>query len=401
VPRTPSFPAYRLHKPSGQAVVTVRTSGGRRRDVYLGPHNTPESRTEYARVIAELAAAGPAPPSPSPSGPAPADLTVHELLAAFWRHAEQHYRGADGEPTSELTNYRILLRPVRELYGHTRAAAFGPLALKAVRQRYVDAGLCRPVVNRRVSKVRHVFRWAASEQLVPVAVYQALATVAGLQKGRTTAPDPDPVGPVAEADVRATLPFVGRTIRAMVDVQLLTGMRPGEVCRLRPCEIDTARPVWVFRPSHHKTAHRGKTRVITIGPKAQAVLERFTPADPADYYFSPRRVVAALRAEKAANRKTPRYPSHMARNEAKRKTAAERVAGARYKANSYAIAIARGVDRANARRERLAGAGNFEPVPAWHPNQLRHTHATEVRKRFGLEAAQVALGHERADVTQV
>jgi site-specific recombinase XerC len=37
----------------------------------------------------------------------------------------------------------------------------------------------------------------------------------------------------------------------------------------------------------------------------------------------------------------------------------------------------------------------------WHPNQLRHAYATQVRKDFGLEAAQVALGHSRADVTQV
>jgi integrase len=40
-------------------------------------------------------------------------------------------------------------------------------------------------------------------------------------------------------------------------------------------------------------------------------------------------------------------------------------------------------------------------VPPWNPNQLRHTLATEVRKRFGVEAAQVLLGHSRADVTQV
>jgi integrase len=32
---------------------------------------------------------------------------------------------------------------------------------------------------------------------------------------------------------------------------------------------------------------------------------------------------------------------------------------------------------------------------------LRHSHASEVRRRFGLEAAQVALGHSSADVTQV
>ena len=40
-------------------------------------------------------------------------------------------------------------------------------------------------------------------------------------------------------------------------------------------------------------------------------------------------------------------------------------------------------------------------VPVWRPNQLRHAFATEVRKRFGLEAAQVGLGHAKADVTQV
>jgi integrase len=40
-------------------------------------------------------------------------------------------------------------------------------------------------------------------------------------------------------------------------------------------------------------------------------------------------------------------------------------------------------------------------VPTWTPNQLRHTFATEVRKRYGLESAQVLLGHQRCDVTQV
>jgi len=37
----------------------------------------------------------------------------------------------------------------------------------------------------------------------------------------------------------------------------------------------------------------------------------------------------------------------------------------------------------------------------WSPNQLRHTAATEIRQRFGLEAAQAALGHRAADVTQI
>jgi hypothetical protein len=46
--RPPRTPSYRLHKPSGQAVVTL---GGR--DVYLGKFETPESRAEYDRVVAE------------------------------------------------------------------------------------------------------------------------------------------------------------------------------------------------------------------------------------------------------------------------------------------------------------------------------------------------------------
>lgn len=37
----------------------------------------------------------------------------------------------------------------------------------------------------------------------------------------------------------------------------------------------------------------------------------------------------------------------------------------------------------------------------WSPNQLRHTAATEIRRQFGLEAAQVTLGHSNANVTQI
>lgn len=58
-----------------------------------------------------------------------------------------------------------------------------------------------------------------------------------------------------------------------------------------------------------------------------------------------------------------------------------------FSAERYANAIADGAERAG--------------VDRWHPSQFRHTFASEVRRRFGLEAAQVLLGHPRADVTQV
>jgi integrase len=40
-------------------------------------------------------------------------------------------------------------------------------------------------------------------------------------------------------------------------------------------------------------------------------------------------------------------------------------------------------------------------IPVWHPNQLRHARGTEVRKHYGLEAAQAVLGHAELGVTQV
>ena len=51
------------------------------------------------------------------------------------------------------------------------------------------------------------------------------------------------------------------------------------------------------------------------------------------------------------------------------------------------------------RLKKLATA--WRKAHCWHPNQLRHHAATEIRRQFGLEAAQVVLGHAKADVTQV
>jgi integrase len=401
VPRpTPTIPSYRLHKASGQAVVTVRLADGGRRDVYLGEFNSDASRREYARVITELAAVPVADQVVDPT--VPPDLTIDEVLVPFWTHAQKHYRRTDGTSTNELMEYRQTLKPLRHLYGKTLAKEFGPLALKAVRRAMVDQGWCRRLINARVGRVRRVFKWAASEQLVPVAVWQALTTVKGLQRGRSDAREVERVKPVAEDDARATLPYLRPQVRGMVELQLLTGMRPGEVCGIRPCDIDTSRAVWEYRPPQHKLSYLEKDRVICIGPRAQSILKRFTPADPMECYFSPVRAVEQLHAERSAVRKTPRYASHVARNAAKRAAAPRRKPAHQYGVSSYGQAIARAVERANEERARTAGpGGQFVPVPHWHPNQLRHSHATEVRRRYGLETAGASLGHDRMSATEV
>ncbi|WP_439627603.1 tyrosine-type recombinase/integrase [Gemmata sp.] len=411
-PKNP-VPAYRFHKQSGQAIVTVNL-GDRRKDYLLGPYDSPESKVEYRRVLDDLAAG-------RLDRAAPADLTVNELCLRYWKHAGEHYRNPDGSPTSEVDCVRYAVRVLREEAGEVHARLFGPVLLKQVREAMVRKGWARPTVNEACNRVKRVFRWAVENELVPADRWEALRSVPGLQKGRTNAPEPDPVGPVDRGRVAATLPFVRSPVRGMIEVQLLTGMRPQDVVRVRPRDLDASGPVWLYRPPLHKNAYRGKARVVAIGPKAQAVLKEFAPADPDAHYFSPRSAVESLRAERAAARKTPRWASHLRRNELKRKAEPLRPPGEGYTTHGYAVAVARGCELAYpppahlARRDgesrkewklRLTPAQKAElkawrDAHHWHPNQLRHTHGTEVRKRYGLEAAQVVLGHESADVTQV
>lgn len=214
--RTNSVPSYRLHKQSGQAIVTLSDGLGGRRDVLLGAFGSSESRAEYARVVGEWEASGRSlPRCPTRGTP---DLTVNEMLVRYWRFAEEHYRAPDGEPTSELDDIRKTLRPLRELYGHTPAKDFGPLALKAVRAHMIDAGYCRGVINQRVGRVKRCFKWAVGEELIPPSVLHGLLAVAGIQRGRTAARETEPVGPVEDARVEAVLPLVLPPVRAMIQL---------------------------------------------------------------------------------------------------------------------------------------------------------------------------------------
>src|SRR5262249_10784133 len=119
-------PAYRLHTPTGRAVVTLCD-----RDFYLGKYGTRESRAEYDRIIAEWLANGRTLPR-SGSGKG-ADVTNNELLLAFHKWAETYYV-KHGRITNEVWHVRYAIKPIRELYEEELARDFGPLQLKTVRQ---------------------------------------------------------------------------------------------------------------------------------------------------------------------------------------------------------------------------------------------------------------------------
>jgi integrase len=109
-------------------------------------------------------------------------------------------------------------------------------------------------------------------ELVPPQVLHGLQAVAALRKGRTTAPESKPVKPVPDEHVDPILPLVARQVAAMIRLQRLAGMRPGEVVIMRPGDVDRSGTVWIYRPGKHKTDYRGHEREIYLGPQAQEVL---------------------------------------------------------------------------------------------------------------------------------
>jgi len=286
---------------------------------------------------------------------------------------------------------------LKQLYGHTQVANFGPLALKALREHWIRAGLCRNVINQRAGIVRRIFKWGVSEALVPQAVLQGLQAVDGLRRGRTEARETEPVGPVADVTVEATLPHLPPVIADMVRFQRLVGCRPGEVCGLRPCDVDTAGEVWVYRPESHKTQHHGRERRVYIGPQAQDVLRPYLLRDKEAQCFTPedseRRRKRAMREQ----RKSRVQPSQRDRSKRRPKVRPND----HYTKDGYARAIRRACDKAWPAPEGLseAEAREWQGQHRWAPNQLRHSVATKLRATYGIEAAQTVLGHADPKIT--
>ena len=371
MPAAPKAPSYRLHKPTGQAVVTLAG-----KDRYLGRHGTPESVAEYGRLVGEWMLNG------RRAAATASDLTINELLVVYLDFADGYYR-KNGEPTPEPAGLRLSFRPLRQHYGHTEVGEFGPSRLKAVRQAMIDARLCRPEINRRIGKIIRAIKWGVEAEMVSPTVLHGLKAVPGLKRGRTEAREPAPIRPVPDALVDAIRPHVSRQVWAMVDLQRLTGMRPGEVCIMRSSDLDTSGHIWLYTPQTHKTEHHGRERPIFLGPQAQAVLRPWLREEGTAYLFSPAEARVERFISMRENRKTPVQPSQRDR----RKPKPDRLPADRYDPRSYHHAVRYGCAKAN--------------VPNWHPHQLRHNAATRLRKEFGLDTARAVLGHSSTAVTEI
>lgn len=313
------------------------------KEVYLpGLFGSKESREAYARFIAEQSK------RPESSlvveAPCPDLLSISELVLLYSEHAENYYR-KDGKPTGEHVCIKYAVRPLEALFGISLAREFGPKKLKLLREEMIRLDWSRRHINAAVRRIKRMFTWAAEEELLPGEVALNLRAVQGLKKDRSTAREKPEVGTVPDDHVMAALPYVSPRVRDLLLVMRRSGMRPGEALSMTVEAIDRTDPeCWIYRPGRHKVEHHGKGRVVFLGPKCQEILLS--------------RIVAT-----GSGRLFP--------------------IGSR--------SLHKGVVEACDKAE----------VPRWSPNMLRHAYGTEIRRRFGLEEAQVTLGHSKADVTQV
>lgn len=365
-------PGYLLHKPSGQARVRIRG-----RDYYLGRHNSPESWKKYHQLLAQYAEQ-----ADEVLPVIRCDQTsVAELVAQYVEFASEHFRHNRDE------RYRIkaAITPLVELFGSLAVDEFSPRKLKEVRQSLIDRRnlrtgkpLCRKYVNQLTALIKKIFKWGVSEELVPVVVYQALDTVQGLRKGRTAGvSESKPIKPVPEEHIDVVLPFLQPELATMVQVQLLSGMRPDEVTIMKPSLIDRSGEAWVYtipsRFDDESDVVGSKTdwleqvnhKQILLGPQVQQLLEPWLRRySENEFLFSPKRVCART------GRHNPARPPRD-----------------RYDDESYCQAVQRACKRAK--------------VPYWTPGRLRHNAATRIRQQFGAEAARLVLGHRHLSTTEI
>ena len=299
---------------------------------------------------------------------------------------------------NNLGRVELALGPLRELFGPEEASKFSPKRLVAVRDRMIDSGkLCRREINSRVRSIRRAFGWAVADEKVPPSIAHGLDQVEALKEGDYGTREGREVRPVARDVVDATLPHLPKPVAALVELMWWTGARPSELFGLRPKDIDRSGKVWVAKLKRHKTAKRGKRRELFFGPEAQRVLEPFLLRPTDKPLFSPCEAVEEQHRRRRDARTTPLYPSHVERYERQRAERPDRKVGDVYTAHTFRRAIERGLKAANRERPERG----LQPLPDWHPYQLRHAAATRIREEFGIEMVRCLLGHSSATMSEV
>lgn len=330
-------------------------------------------------------------------------VTVGELVDKY----EAHRKKVTNSPKHNLEHPDLrFVRRVRrflELYRDWPIHTFGPDELQDVQQalinhEYVHGNkrkrYTRRGINDTIKWIRKIWRWGMGRQLIKPELVQGLEEVKALRMGDTNAPDNHKRSCVTKEELWKVVNVVNSVVGDMLKLIWYTGMRPYEVCEMRPYDIICDDPeCWLYIPGRdqtpvgkHKTTRYERVKVIPLTAEPQKILApRIKDFDSKEYIFNPREAMQEFREQKSANRKTPLSCGN--RSGTNRKEHPMIQPGERYNNDSLCHACKRGCKR--------AGVKKFVPY------DLRRTMATGTRSILGKEAAKVLLGHAKTDTTDV
>ena len=308
------------------------------KDIYLGKYNSPESHEKYHRLVEEFCRRH--------AQAQITGVTLPALAAVYKAYSQKRYQGGT------LNAYHRTIERFAILFPELDSQDLACSHVEAFQMSLVEQNLAVNTINDYLARLKKIFRWAARHKYMPsrnLLFFDMLDRVDNTWPGvRQT----DKVKPVTTEQINEILQVVPDTVKALIKFQFHSACRPSEARLLRLCDIEMSGEVWFYCPPKHKTSHQGKKRRIPLGPLAQHVIESQPIVDPTSYLF---------------HSGDPSRP---------------------YKKDSYSRAIRRACERAGI-------------APHWTPNQIRHTAATRIRAEYGIEVAQVVLGHSHVRTTEI
>jgi integrase len=289
----------------------------------------------------------------------PGGETLGVVIKQYAAHCQSYYVLPGGRVSSEPRSIALALSYLQRAAGDLPIAQLSKEHLKQARGLMVES-CSRKTANQHAGRIKRFAAWAADRGLLPDAAAAGIRSLANLPAFRSGAAEHEPITAVGAESVAAVIAVIAEPWRSLVRLQWFSGLRPGEACGIAVEQlVPDGDGFRLDLGLQHKGGWRGRRKVVLLGSQAGFVLRPWLYA--AAVNRRPEVFVTTWTAGGGVPR--PAVPS------------------------SYAHAVKRCCEAAG--------------VPHFHPNQLRHSYATRARAAFGLEAAQHALGHTRANTTEI
>lgn len=330
--------------------------------------------------------------------------TIKELVEKYEANFRKYAPKVRGK--QEHPDLRIIQRTARFLqpYSDWRVDSFGVDELHDIREVHKcqiyktgkkEKHYTRRGINDTLKCAVSIIEWGVGRNIVKH------ETLIGIRKelkmlkiGDEGAKDNIKREAVKKEELEKVVNISTAVIGDMLKLVWCTGMRPYEVCEMRPYDLLRRDPeCWLYIPGrdhtpvgNHKTMRFGKIKVIPLAGECIDILsKRINNFNSREYIFNPQDSVAEYREIRRKNRNTPLSCGNKSGSNKKKNP--KRKPGAKYSSDSFNKAFERGCKRAGV--EKIV------------PYDLRRTAATNTRAELGKEAARTLLGHAEESTTNI